>query len=208
MLDHIYYLVKSLEKNANDITDEGKEQIGSMTVSLVHYVLNSVVNSTYNKDELPLTNPVSKKLYMEFTPNFYSKKILISPIYSKEYIKDNIEPINKKFDRLLNSLKSNFNIEPDFMIAIYKSSINNYSAKYINSYNRMIDRLNNDTEFSKNISNKNVLNLYLLAMSSKDSSFNSLIEFYSSNTDLVSDESETNPTRKINKLQQFYGKNS
>lgn len=74
MLDHIYYLVKSLEKNANDITDEGKEQIGSMTVSLVHYVLNSVVNSTYNKDELPLTNPVSKKLYMEFTPNFYSKK--------------------------------------------------------------------------------------------------------------------------------------
>ncbi|MBK2029441.1 hypothetical protein IB655_08655 [Francisella noatunensis] len=206
MLDHIYYLVKSLEKNANDITDEGKEQIGSMTVSLVHYVLNSVVNSTYNKDELPLTNPVSKKLYMEFTPNFYSKKILISPIYSKEYIKDNIEPINKKFDRLLNSLKSNFNIEPDFMIAIYKSSINNYSAKYINSYNRMIDRLNNDTEFSKNISNKNVLNLYLLAMSSKDSSFNSLIEFYSSNTDLVSDESETNPTRKINKLQQFYGK--
>lgn len=70
----------------------------------------------------------------------------------------------------------------------------------------MIDRLNNDTEFSKNISNKNALNLYLLAMSSKDSSFNSLMEFYSSNTDLVSDESETNPTKKINKLQQFYGK--
>ncbi|WP_395167089.1 hypothetical protein [Francisella salimarina] len=206
MLDHIYYLVKSLEKNANDVTDEGKEQTGSITTSLVNYVLNSVVNSTYNKDELPLVNPVSKKLYMEFAPNLYSKKILISPIYSKEYIKDNIEPINKKFNRLLNNLKDNFNIEPDFMIAIYKSSINNYNSRYIESYNRMIDKLNSDSDFSKNISNKNALNLYLLAMSSKDSSFNNLIEFYNTNTDLVSDESRVNPTKKINKLQQFYGK--
>ncbi|MBK2257607.1 hypothetical protein [Francisella philomiragia] len=206
MLDHIYYLVKSLEKNANDVTDNGKEQTGSITTSLINYVLNSVVNSTYNKDELPLINPVSKKLYMEFAPNFYSKKILISPIYSKEYIKDNINPISKKFDRLLNNLKNNFNIEPDFMIAIYRSSINNYNSKYIDSYNRMINKLNNDSEFSKNISNKNALNLYLLAMSSKDSSFNSLIEFYTTNTDLVTNESDANPAKKINKLQQFYGK--
>lgn len=205
MLDHIYYLVKSLEKNAKDVADDGKEQTSTITVSLINYVINSVVNPTYNKDELPLINPVSKKLYMEFAPNFYSKKILISPIYSKEYIKDNIDPIDKKFNRLLNNLKSNFNIEPDFMIAIYKSSINNYNQKYIESYNKMIDSLNNDSEFNKNISSKNTLNLYLLAMSSKDSSFNSLIEFYSTNTDLITNQSEASPSKKINKLHQFYG---
>ncbi|ABU60611.1 hypothetical protein FM755_04740 [Francisella tularensis] len=205
MLDHIYYLVKSLEKNAKDVADDGKKQTSSITVSLINYVINSVVNPTYNKNELPLISPVSKNLYMEFAPNFYSKRILISPIYSKEYIKDNIDPTNKKFNRLVNNLKNNFNIEPDFMIAIYKSSINNYIEKYIGSYNKMIDSLNNDSEFNKNISNKGALKLYLLAMSSKDSSFNSLIEFYSTNTDLITNESETNSSKKINKLQHFYG---
>ncbi|MDE4992453.1 hypothetical protein, partial [Francisella tularensis] len=82
---------------------------------------------------------------------------------------------NKKFNRLVNNLKNNFNIEPDFKIAIYKSSINNYIEKYIGSYNNMIDSLNNDSEFNKNISNKGAHKLYLLAMSSKDSSFHSLI---------------------------------
>ncbi|MDE4951384.1 hypothetical protein, partial [Francisella tularensis] len=73
---------------------------------------------------------------------------------------------NKNFYRLVNNLKNNFNIEPEFMIAIYKSSINNYIDKYIVSYNKMIDSLNNDSEFNKNISNKVALKLYLLAISS------------------------------------------
>ncbi|MDE5028340.1 hypothetical protein NAI74_10350, partial [Francisella tularensis subsp. holarctica] len=77
----------------------------------------SVVNPTYNKNELPLISPVSQNLYMEFAPNFYSKRILISPINSKEYIKDNIDPTNKKFNRLVNNLKKNINIEHDFMIS-------------------------------------------------------------------------------------------
>ncbi|MDE5002861.1 hypothetical protein, partial [Francisella tularensis] len=45
----------------------------------------------------------------------------------------------------------------------------------------------------------------LLAMSSKDSSYNSLIEFYRTNTDLITNEAETNSSKKINKLQNFYG---
>ncbi|MDF9490890.1 hypothetical protein, partial [Bacillus cereus] len=32
-----------------------------------------------------------------------------------------------------------------------------------------------------------------------------LIEFYSTNTDLITNESETNSSKKINKLQHFYG---
>ncbi|MDE5000844.1 hypothetical protein, partial [Francisella tularensis] len=79
------YLVKSLEKNAKDVADDGKKQTSTITVSLINYVINSVVNPTYNKNELTLISPVSKNLYMEFDPNFYSKRILISPIYSKEY---------------------------------------------------------------------------------------------------------------------------
>lgn len=84
MLDHITYLIKFLEKNTEGVSNENKEQSQSITISLlINYVLNSIINSTYNNKELPLTNPVSKKLYMEFAPNFYSKRILISPIYSK-----------------------------------------------------------------------------------------------------------------------------
>ncbi|APC91217.1 hypothetical protein CGC44_02405 [Francisella opportunistica] len=206
MLDHIAYLIKSLEKNAKGVSDENKEQSQSITISLINYVLNSVINSTYNNKELPLTTPVDKKLYMEFAPNFYSKKIFISPIYSKEYIKDNIDPINKKFNRLIENLKSNYNIEPDFMLAIYKSSINNYNSQYIKAYTQMIDELNSDPEFNKNITSKNPLNLYLLAMSSKDSSFNSLIDFYAANTNLVINEKVDNKTNNITKVQQFYKK--
>ena len=192
MLEHITYLIKFLEKNTEGVSNENKEQSQSITISLINYVLNSVINSTYNNKELPLTSPVSKKLYMEFVPNFYSKRILISPIYSKKYIKDNIDPINNKFDRLIENLKNNYNIEPDFMIAIYKSSINNYNSKYIQAYTQMINELNNDPEFNKNITSKNSLNLYLLVMSSKDSSFNNLIDFYAANTNLVINEEVDN----------------
>ncbi|MDE4972051.1 hypothetical protein, partial [Francisella tularensis] len=73
MLDHIYYLLKSLEKNAKDVADEGKKQTSSITVSLINNVINSVVNPTYNKNELPLISPVRKNLYIDFSPNFYSK---------------------------------------------------------------------------------------------------------------------------------------
>ena len=143
---------------------------------------------------------------MKFAPNFYSKRILISPIYSKKYIKDNIDPINNKFDRLIENLKNNYNIEPNFMIAIYKSSINNYNSKYIQAYTQMINELNSDPEFNKNITSKNSLNLYLLVMSSKDSSFNSLIDFYAANTNLVINEEVDNKLNKITKGQQFYKK--
>ncbi|MDE4972140.1 hypothetical protein, partial [Francisella tularensis] len=44
MLDHIFYLVKSLEKNAKDVADDGKKQTSAITVSLINYVINSVVN--------------------------------------------------------------------------------------------------------------------------------------------------------------------
>lgn len=206
MLDHITYLIKFLEKNAEGVSNENKEQYQSITISLINYVLNNVINSTYNNKELPLTSPVSKKLYMEFNPNFYSKRILISPIYSKKYIKDNIDPINNKFNRLIENLKNNYNIEPDFMIAIYKSSINNYNSKYIQAYTQMISELNSDTEFNKNITSKNSLNLYLLAMSSKDSSFNSLIDFYAANTNLVINEEVDSKSNKIINVQQFYKK--
>ncbi|OIN83414.1 hypothetical protein [Francisella sp. TX07-6608] len=205
MLDHIVYLIRSLEKNAKSVSDENKEQSLSITISLINYVLNSVINSTYNNKELPLTSPVSTKLYMEFAPNFYSKRILISPIYSKEYIKDNIDPINRKFNRLIENLKTNYNIEPHFMIAIYKSSINNYNSKYIQAYTQMINELNSDPQFNKNIISKSSLNLYLLAMSAKDSSFNSLIDFYATNTNLVIDEKVDKPS-EITKVQQFYKK--
>ncbi len=205
MLDHITYLIKFLEKNTEGVYNKNKEQSQSITISLINYVLNSIINSTYNNKELPLTNPVSKKLYMEFAPNFYSKRILISPIYSKKYIKDNIDPINNKFDRLIENLKNNYNIEPNFMIAIYKSSINNYNSKYIQAYTQMINELNSDPEFNKNITSKNSLNLYLLVMSSKDSSFNSLIDFYAANTNLINEEVD-NKLNKITKSQQFYKK--
>ncbi|MDE5037740.1 hypothetical protein, partial [Francisella tularensis] len=46
---------------------------------------------------------------------------------------------------------------------------------------------------------------YFLEMSTKDSSFNSLKELYSTNTHLITKESETNSSKKINKLQHFYG---
>ena len=81
---------------------------------------------------------------MEFAPNFYSKRILIF----KKYIKDNIDPINNKFDRLIQNLKNNYNIELNFMIAIYKSSINNYNSKYIQAYTQMINELNSNLEFN------------------------------------------------------------
>ncbi|MDE4986611.1 hypothetical protein NAI35_12445, partial [Francisella tularensis subsp. holarctica] len=48
MLDHIYYLVKSVEKNAKDVADDGKKQTSSIKVSLINYVINSVVNPTFN----------------------------------------------------------------------------------------------------------------------------------------------------------------
>ena len=66
MLDHITYLIKFLEKNTEGVSNENKEQSQSITISLINYVLNSIINSIYNNKELPLTNPVSKKLYMEF----------------------------------------------------------------------------------------------------------------------------------------------
>lgn len=207
MLSHIDYIIKSLEKNTKEVSDENSKQAQTITLSLINYTLNSVINTTYNEKELPLTSPVNEKLYMVFTPSFYSKKIKISPIYSKEYIKDNIDPVTKKFNKLINNLRTNYNIEPDFLIAIYNSSIKNYNAKYIDAYNQMINKLNNDDrQFSKNISSKDSLNLYLLSMSSNDASFNNLIEFYSSNTDLIKDDETKCRSKKITKVQQFYEK--
>ncbi|MDE4957516.1 hypothetical protein NAI59_11925, partial [Francisella tularensis subsp. holarctica] len=77
LLDHIYYIVKSLEKYAKDVADDGKIQSTSITVSLINYVINSVVIPTNNKNELPLMSPVSKNLYMEYATNFNIKRILI-----------------------------------------------------------------------------------------------------------------------------------
>ncbi|QIW10519.1 hypothetical protein [Francisella sp. LA112445] len=208
MLNHIDYIIKSLEENSKEVSDENSKQSHAITLSLINYTLNSVINATYNKKELPLTNPVNERLYMVFTPSFYSEKITISPIYSKEYIKDNIDPINEKFNKLITNLKTNYDIEPDFLIAIYNSSINNYNAKYINAYNQMINVMNNvdNYQFSKNISSKDSLNLFLLAMSSNDASFNNLIEFYSSNTDLIKNDKTKDKSKKITKVQQFYKK--
>ena len=125
------------------------------------------------------------------------KKIKISPIYSKEYIRDNIDPVTKKFNKLINNLRTNYNIKPDFLIAIYNSSIENYNVKYIDAYNQMINKLNNDDrQFSKNISSKDSLNLYLLSMSSNNASFNNLIQFYSSNTDLIKDDETKDKSKK------------
>lgn len=75
MLNHIDYIIKSLEENSKEVSDENSKQSHAITLSLINYTLNSVINATYNKKELPLTNPVNERLYMVFTPSFYSEKL-------------------------------------------------------------------------------------------------------------------------------------
>lgn len=190
MLKSIIHIVSSLEKNNANVKPENKQASQKITVSLINYVLNNIVNSTYNNQELPLTDPVEKELYMRFTPNFYNKEISISPIYSKEYVRDNIIALNKKFDQLLTNLKDNYNINPDFIASIYRNSVQHYEKNYIQAYNDIINNLNADDSFEQRITNKETLNLYLSVMTSKDSSFNNLIKFYHDNTDLIPDKED------------------
>ncbi|APC97619.1 hypothetical protein [Francisella frigiditurris] len=190
MLKSIIHIVSSLEKNSANVKSENKQASHKITVSLINYVLNNIVNSTYNNQEIPLTDPVEKELYMRFAPNFYNKEISISPIYSKEYVRDNIITLNKKFDQLLTDLKDNYNINPDFIASIYKNSVHHYEKNYIQAYNNIIDNLNADDNSEQQVNNKETLNLYLSVMTSKDSSFNNLIKFYHDNTDLIPDKED------------------
>ncbi|MFC4892151.1 hypothetical protein ACFPDQ_03710 [Pseudofrancisella aestuarii] len=190
MLKNITHVVSSLEENNANIQSENKDASHKITVSLINYVLNNIVNSTYNREELPLTDHVEKELYMRFTPNFYSKEILISPIYSKEYVRDNIITLNKRFDKLITNLKDNYDINPDFIASIYKNSVQHYETNYIQAYNNIIDDLNADNNFEQQINSKESLTLYLSVMTSKDSSFNNLIKFYHDNTDLIPDKED------------------
>ena len=45
MLDHITYLIKFLKKNTEGVSNENKEQSQSITISLINYVLNSIINN-------------------------------------------------------------------------------------------------------------------------------------------------------------------
>lgn len=199
-------IMKHLEKNQNTIKSlKDKKIIGKINNGLIHYSINKIISNFYAKKKLPLFNPIKTDFFMLFRPGFYDKYVSISPQYSKQYILDNVLVLKSNVEALLKKLKQVYNIKPSLMIAEYKNSVNSYNKEYISSYIKVLKKLYKNKEIEGAILNNNSLELYLNSMSSEDSAFNSLINYYGEN---ISFEEKNDQFADFSQIKEYFKSDS
>ncbi|QLE79213.1 hypothetical protein FLM55_05440 [Francisella sp. Scap27] len=171
-----------LKSNDEPFKSHTEQEVSdNVTKILIQHIVNNIINNSYKSKELPLVSPVNDGLMMTFQPNFYDKKLVISPQYSEEYIRDNIDPLEQKYQGLSRKLNTEYGVNLSFLDVLYSNAISNYTDKYIASYQNLIKQLNVQPDFLRKISNEDTFTFYLISMSADNSQFNSLINFYKDN---------------------------
>lgn len=181
--------VAELSSNNSPLKNKQAQKLSdNETKILIQHIINNIVNNSYKTEDLPLVSPVNKSLIMKFNPNFYTKKVSISPKYSTAYIEDNIVPLEKRYNDLTSEVSKGYGVNLDFLRKLYKNAHLNFNEAYIKAYDDLIMQLNTQPCFLDSISNEKAFPFYLISKSADNSQINILLDFYKGNTH-IKDES-------------------